>query len=285
MWYRSLFDALLARSSRTPSRKRQAAPCARQHSRAFRPLIELLEDRTVPSIYTVNALTDNGTGGSGTGIGSGLAGDLRYCVTHATSGSDTITFGVTGTIKLAIPLGYLNASVAIQGPGASQLTVEHDPANGYSWGIFAVGSAATVEISGLTMANGTGSITNYGTLTVTGCILSGNTSTTGGGAIDNNGTLTINNSTLSGNFDYYSGGGALYNTGMLTINNSTLSGNYEQYNGNGGAIANTGTLTINNTARTRPAPPPSTASRSPPATPTAPPTPATPARSPSPAPT
>jgi hypothetical protein len=237
MRLRSIINDVLSRATRTPARQTR-------RPRRVRPRLEILEDRTVPSTYTVNALTD--TGGSGTGIGSGLAGDLRYCVTHATSGSDTITFGVTGTIELAMPLGYLDASVDIQGPGASQLTVEHTPANGYYWGIFTVSSAATVEISGLTIANGYGNITNAGTMTLTGCILSGNTATTGGGAIDNTGTLTINNSTLSGNIDLDSGGGALYNTGTLTINNSTLSGNYAQYSGNGGAIANTGTLTINN---------------------------------------
>jgi hypothetical protein len=251
MWYRSLFDALLARSTRTPSRKRRAAPCARQRSRPFRPLIEFLEDRTVPSIYTVNALTDNGTGGTGTGIGSGLTGDLRYCLWHATSGSDTITFGVTGTINLQYALSEVDASVAIQGPGASQLTVT----TGEHGGIFVVGSAATVEISGLTIANaggynnGTGTtsgncgITNAGTLTVTDSVLTGNI---GYGAVYNTGTLTITGSTLSGNTDTYSGGGAIKNTGTLTLNNSTLSGNYAQYYGNGGAIANTGTLTINN---------------------------------------
>jgi hypothetical protein len=239
MWYRSLFDALLARSTRTPSRKRRAAPCARQRSRPFRPLIEFLEERTLPSTYTVNAVTD-------TGAGAGLTGDLRYCATHATSGSDTITFGVTGTIKLESALPVLNSSVAIQGPAANQLTVERDPAVNTSFGIFAVGSAATVEISGLTVANGTdyssylgaGGIANAGTLTLSNSTLSNNNGS-GGGAISNSGTLTIINSILTQN---YGNAGAISNSGTLTVINSILA----QNDGFGGAIYSNGTLAINN---------------------------------------
>src|SRR6266404_1409199 len=55
--------------------------------------LEAFEDRTLLSTFTVDRVTD-------TGQGSGLAGDLRYCVTQATSGQDTIAFSVTGTINL-----------------------------------------------------------------------------------------------------------------------------------------------------------------------------------------
>src|SRR5262245_39123736 len=108
---------------------------------------------------------------------------FRSCVAHATSGNDTITFGVTGTIELGVTaFPPLNTSVAIQGPGASRLTVN---GGGTSHCIIAVGSAATVQIAGLTIANGNaGAITNAGTLTVSECTLSGN-SARGGGAIYN----------------------------------------------------------------------------------------------------
>ena len=56
------------------------------------------------STYVVDRLTD-------TGDGVGLNGDLRYCITNATSGLDTITFGVTGTINLTRALPDLTQAV------------------------------------------------------------------------------------------------------------------------------------------------------------------------------
>jgi hypothetical protein len=149
MWFRSLFDTLLARSSCTRSRKRLLAPSFRRRSRSFRPLLGILEDRTLLPTYVVDSLTD-------TGAGSGLAGDLRYCVTNATSGNDSITFeqGLSGTISLESALPALNASVAIQGPGADALTVTPSYSNIFDSQIFSVGSAANVQISGLTFSGG-----------------------------------------------------------------------------------------------------------------------------------
>jgi hypothetical protein len=225
MWFRSLFDAWLSRSSRTPVSRSRCKP-------RVRPLLEILEDRALLSTYTVNALTD-------TGAGSGLTGDLRYCVTNATSGSDTITFaaGLTGTIQLQNSLPQLNANVTFQGPGANLLTVAR-------YGL-TVGSAADVQISGLTISNALQAIWNNGTATVSYCTLSGNGGSEGG-AIYNDGNLTVNNSTISGNTvvgsaahatgtgftDYRivsggdgAGGGIYTNGGTLSINSSTIAGN------------------------------------------------------------
>jgi hypothetical protein len=245
MWFRSLFHACLARSRPTPvSRSRRV--------QRVRPLLELLEDRTLLSTYTVNALTD-------TGAGSGLTGDLRYCVTKATSGSDTITFasGLTGTIALQSALPALNASVAIQGPGAAQLAVS----GGFGkFTMFTVGSAAHVAISGLplekaeyyainnsgslvasnmsfTLNNDTGSdcaIYNQGSATVRNSIFSDNSY-----GIDCNqppgvtNTLEVSNCTFSGNDS------AIITIGSATVSDSSFSGNLE------GAMANAGNLTVN----------------------------------------
>jgi hypothetical protein len=54
--------------------------------RSCRPNLETLEARTLLSVFTVDRLTDLGQG-------SGLNGDLRYCITQAQDG-DRITFGV-----------------------------------------------------------------------------------------------------------------------------------------------------------------------------------------------
>ena len=58
-----------------PSRRPAQVP---GRSRTHRLQLEVLEDRTLLSVYTVDRLTD-------TGAGSDLAGDLRYCISRATS--------------------------------------------------------------------------------------------------------------------------------------------------------------------------------------------------------
>jgi hypothetical protein len=226
MWFRTLFEALSTRSPRTPARLRQRSPEGGRHSRSFRPHLDVLEDRQLLSAYTVNALTD-------TGAGSGPAGDLRYCITNATSGNDTIAFSVTGTINLETALPQLNTSVAIQGPGAGLLTVERDAASVTDFGIFVVGSAATVQISALTMARGTAhGIANAGTLTLDVCTLSKNVNPIGdGGGVYSTGALTVIDSTISDNAAFGSsyadtfGGGIEVAFGTLTLSNSTISNN------------------------------------------------------------
>src|SRR5579884_2061598 len=246
MWFPLLFNSSNSRSRRSAARRPRILP----RPRRFRPGVCLLEDRTLLSTYVVDGLGD-------TGAGSGLTGDLRYCITNATSGTDDIAFGVTGTIQLESALPALNTSVAIQGPGANQLTVARDPV-GNSLAIFVVGSAATVQISGLTLSSANlGAIENAGTLTVSACTLSGNTNSSGpGGAISNTGTLTISYSNLLGN-NVQNGlaGGAIFNTGTLIINDSTVAGNTAYGGSNvspnnldaaGGAIDMAGgSLTIN----------------------------------------
>ena len=56
-------------------------------------------------MFTVDRLTDLGEG-------SGLSGDLRYCITHAADGDD-ITFGdgITGAINLTRALPDLTQAV------------------------------------------------------------------------------------------------------------------------------------------------------------------------------
>src|SRR5262245_25880389 len=84
----------------------------------FRPRLEALDDRVVPSqvSLTVTSLADSG------------AGTLRAAILTADAGSHsdkfTIGFAVSGTIDLQSPLPDLDNSITVQGPGASSLTVE-----------------------------------------------------------------------------------------------------------------------------------------------------------------
>jgi predicted outer membrane repeat protein len=188
----------------------------------FRPLLEALEDRTLLSVYTVDRLTD-------TGDGSGLTGDLRYCIIQATDG-DTIEFGVQGVINLNSSLPDLIHSISIEGPGQDALTVQ--PGNRGGFRTLILDGGATVTITGLTVAtaldisryDGSG-ILNAGTLTVKNVRFANNYSFAGpgkGGAIFNAGILIVSDCAFSGNEAV--SGGDIYNDGMLTVLNSDFSG-------------------------------------------------------------
>jgi CSLREA domain-containing protein len=208
---------------------------------------------------------------------------LREAITVANaSGGSNIAFapGVTGTIQLATALPSLNTNMAIQGPGANQLTVRRNIGGNYR--IFNI-SANNVTISGLTIANGNspsngGGISITGGLTIANCAISGHTTGSSGGGIVSSGTLSIVNSTISGNsatggfgggiystgtaqitnstisnnsvselsLGIGSGGGILNGGGSLVVTNSTISGNVAQFRG-GGIQSNSGTLTSRNT--------------------------------------
>jgi hypothetical protein len=216
-------------------------------SRRCRPRLEALEGRCVPS--TVTNLLDSGTG------------SLRDAIATTPAGG-TVDFqpGLSGTITLTSGQLTVAKDLTVDGPGAGVIAVSGNNASR----VFAIGATFTVDISGLTIANGKfgstaggggGGILNAGTLTLTDSTLSGNSAlgTLGslGGGIYNTGTLTIAACTLSGNSAsnaFTSSGGAIDNyQGTVTITASTLSGNTASGGRPtfGGAIANDqGTLTI-----------------------------------------
>ncbi len=204
--------------------------------------IETLETRIVPAtIINVTSPDDSG------------AGTLRAAIEQANldMDQDTIDFApsVTGTISLLSALPDLSASMTINGPGASTLSIARSGQAGIAaFRIFTLPNGVDAAISGLTISGGLGDtlavsqgktlnvgggIENAGTLTLTGCTISGNSSTDFGGGINNLGTLTVVNSTLSGNSS--STGGGIENGGTLTLTNCTISGNSGNF---GGAIEN-----------------------------------------------
>src|SRR6516162_670616 len=125
---RNLWNRMASRTTRTRAE--------RVNRRGRSPGLEVLEDRNLPSTFTVDHLADDQ-------VGSGLNGSLRYCIANV-GDNDTITFAdsVTGTIDLSGALPNLSHSVSIEGPGPDQLTVRRNTGGNYR--IFTVGSGTTV---------------------------------------------------------------------------------------------------------------------------------------------
>jgi hypothetical protein len=218
-----------------------------------RPRLESLEDRTVPSTFTVLNLADGGEG------------SLRQAVLAANTqpGADTILFadGLSGTIGLTTGQLIITDHLTIDGPGAGQLTVSGN----HQSRIFNIGAGKSVAIDGLTIADGRavgdggGILNTGGTLSLAGVVLSGNqavatlTSSNGrGGAIANlsGATLTVTdclfnqNQVLGGSgapgpLFVRSGAGILNLGSRLTVSHSTFLGN-QSLGGTGGGRAQAG---------------------------------------------
>jgi hypothetical protein len=223
--------------------------------------VESLDDRCLPSTFTVLNLNDSGPD------------SLRAAVAaaNANPGADSIDFATTGTITLTSGELNITDSLTINGPGASALTVSGNQASR----VFDITGAPIVTIAGLTVANGLtsgspgGGISMAGgTVTLANCTVSGNTANgdysqafngingpkgLGGGLYVAGGTLTLDQCTVTGNYawgatgfnDYgtlggYGGhggdglGGGLYvGGGMVRVNQCTISGNHAE-GGSGG---------------------------------------------------
>ena len=244
--------SLLSRWQRKGMRSDAGASGRRSCRTAFRPRLEALEDRCVPSTLTVTNADDDVT----------ETHTLRWAVANAVSG-DTIL--LTAAVKSPIVLTQgelvLSDNVTIESVPARTPTISGD---GISR-VFEISAGVTVSLMNLNIIDGNGvadnssgtaafdgsggAILNFGTLTVISSTLSWNSAAIfnagSGGAIFNAGTLTVTGgSTLSDNAGFIGFGGAIFNAGTATVMGSTLSGN--SANGDGGGIYNDsgGTLAI-----------------------------------------
>jgi predicted outer membrane repeat protein len=188
--------------------------------------LECLEDRSLLSTIplTVNTLADD-PGGPVSGQTT-----LRDAITQAdadTGNQYILNFCVTGTIDLSNALSDLSNNIEIDGPGASNLTVQRDP-SAAPFSVFTVDSGTSVSISGMTISGG-----NAG-------------SGGAGGGIDNSGTLTVSDSTFTYNSAGLRGGG-IYNVGTLTVSSATFTDNSAPM---GGGISSENELTVNDSTFT-----------------------------------
>jgi len=200
---------------------------------------------------TVNTLADDPSGPT-----PGYT-TLRDAITLADAGTANqyvINFAVTGTIDLMSPLPDLNNNIDLDGPGASNLTVQRD-SSAPDFSVFTVDSGVTVSLSGMTMSGGDagegggniygygGGLNNLGTTTVSASIFSNNSAWEGGGISNESGaTLNVIDSTFTNNSA--AAGGGIYNyLGTATVDGSYFTGNSSF--GGGGGIMNYGLMTVN----------------------------------------
>jgi hypothetical protein len=184
-------------------------------------------------------------------------GSLRQAILDTPAGG-TVDFepGLTGTIALTSGELVIDKDLTTAGPGAEVITVSGNHASR----VFTIAALFTVDISGLTIADGMatnsngGGILNGGTLSLTDCLVSGNSATiafpNGGGGIYNSGRLTVTDSTLGNNSA--NGGGGIHNApgGTVMLSACTLRENTAFYGGgidniDGRAKLSAGTLSGN----------------------------------------
>jgi hypothetical protein len=193
-WLRSARSLVGARGDE----QRRAAKSAP----ATRLAVEHLEDRTVPSTFTVRTLADSGPG------------SLRAAVADANAnpGADLIRFagGARGTIALTSGELGITDDLRIDGPGAGKLAVSGSDTSR----VFNIAAGAEVTIDDLTVTRGYGSLR--------------------GGGIFNAGDLTLSRAVVSDNVvvglpgvgmavDAF--GGGVFNTGSLTVRHTDFVGN------------------------------------------------------------
>src|SRR5262245_48148705 len=140
MWPISLLRWL---KSDSPCTQRRRGRRLERHPRqGFVPRLEALEDRTVPSTFTVQNLADSGPG------------SLRQAILDASAqpGDDTIRFAPAardGTIALTGGQLSITDDLTIDGPGARRLAVSGNDASR----VFQIGSGVTVTIADLTITH------------------------------------------------------------------------------------------------------------------------------------
>jgi predicted outer membrane repeat protein len=231
----------LLRLLRRPARiHMKRCPTKPRRRTSFRPRLEVLEDRSLPSTYVVNNLGD-------TGDGLGNAGDLRYCITQANADADpsnVIAFqrGLSGTISLQDAEPTITKALSIKGPGAARLTIDGNS----RYRVFHVAADTTAALFDVTVADGQaadsgGGVLNEGNLTLSGCTFARDAATMNGGAVMNKSVLTVAGCTFGDDSAGFIGG-AVYNDATATVSRSTFTGNTARA---AGGVYSSTTLALN----------------------------------------
>jgi hypothetical protein len=203
MW-KMLLTLWLGQSAAAP---RKTSLRRRQARR--RPLLEVLEDRALPSSYTAGTVADltADINAANTGGGSNTI-TLVAGTTFTLTAVDNTTDGATG-----LPVIAANDTLSIAGNGD---TIQRSTANGTpAFRLFDVASGASLTLQSLTVQNGLaqgsgvlaegGALLNQGSLTLTG--------------------VTVQNNTAQGYLDGNAAGGGIYSSSALAVQSSTIQNN------------------------------------------------------------
>jgi hypothetical protein len=205
-------------------------------------LLEVLEGRTAPAVFTVNTFDDTVEANrDGSGLDAAGNTSLRSAVmaTNDLGGSNTIVLSA-GTYNLTIaPVqgggdegghlnigrGFSNNNLTITGATDGATIID---ANNLDHAVD-VGFFCSATLSQLTIQNGTGifggDIGNSGHLTIDSSTITGGTATFGGGIFSAGGTVTITNSTIANNTATPWGGGIYNQAATITLTNDTIANN------------------------------------------------------------
>jgi hypothetical protein len=195
-----------------PSGSRLRANCP------IRPWLEVLEDRVVPAVFTVNNPTDTIIPGQM---------NLRQAIqaVNGGTGGDTINIAVSGTDTLNSNMDAINKANTI---------ISVTPGNFFAVSGNNMFRDFSVTSNGGVIVNGNNNLTFTG-----GRATDGN----GGAGILNNGNLQLNGTTVTLNTVLIgvagatnAVGGGIANTGTLTLNNDMVTNNTAQI----GVVADTG---------------------------------------------
>ncbi|MFL5330834.1 MAG: choice-of-anchor Q domain-containing protein [Gemmataceae bacterium] len=212
-------------------------------------MVQPLEERTVPAVFTV---TDGGD--------TGLSTQLRqiWAVANNNGESDTINIGVPAITLLgaALPTYTENANLSIVGGGSGVTTITAPGGQRH----FNIGSSSgtLISISGMQLTGGSVSGTGGAiamtsqTVVLSDLLITGNSSSgDGGGIAFTTGRLQISSSTISNNVSNSHGGGIAESSGgTITLTNCVVSGNTSATNGGGIYSVNSATISIDNSTIT-----------------------------------
>jgi hypothetical protein len=135
-------------------------------------------------------------------LSSAELAQISGTVTGAKTGTYLINFapGLSGVINLTGALPQIQATTAIEGPGAASLAINGN----YASQLTSVKAGVSTTITGLTLENGSakkgGAIYNLGALTLAGCTFTGNNAYKGGGIYETTGgSLNVIDCTFANN--------------------------------------------------------------------------------------